>query len=223
LTAQQPENNVVRVAYQALAAILGGTQSLHTNAKDEALALPTEEAARLALRTQQILAHESKVPGTADPLGGSWLVERLTVELEEEIEAYLSEIRSIGGVLKAIENGFIQREIQDSAYEFQKKMESDTEIVVGVNKYNEPEDKSLEILRIEKALEKRQIERVQRLKEERNRSKHQKALDLVRQRATGGEALLPAILEAVRALATVGEITETMGEIFGVHKETIVF
>ena len=222
LTAQQPENNIVRVAYQALAAVLGGTQSLHTNARDEALALPTEESASLALRTQQILAHESKVTSSADPLGGSWLVEKLTADLEDEAESYLQEIRSTGGVLSAIESGFIQREIQDSAYEHQKKLETAEEVVVGVNKFTEGFGNPLEIMRIDRELEAEQVNRLRRLRERRNDSASSKALDLVRKSAAKEENLMFAILEAVQADATVGEISAALGDVFGRHKETIV-
>ena len=162
LTAQQPDNNVVRVALQALAAVLGGTQSLHTNAKDEALALPTEESATLALRTQQIIAHESRIPETADPLGGSWYLEKLTCDLEEEAEAYRSKIRSLGGVLCAIEEGYIQQEIQQSAYDCQKNLESEKQIVVGVNQFVEGEGGPPERLTIDKKLEAEQVERLHR-------------------------------------------------------------
>jgi len=222
LTAQQPENNIIRVAYQALAAVLGGTQSLHTNAKDEALALPTEESARLALRTQQILAHESRVPVTADPLGGSWMIERLTADLEEEVESYLAEIRSSGGALNAIETGFIQREIQDSAYQHQKKLESGDETVVGVNRFSESSDKRLTVMRIDKELETRQIDRLHRMKRERHDSAVREALDQVRESAAGKRNLVPAILGAVQASSTVGEIAAALKDVFGIHQETIV-
>jgi methylmalonyl-CoA mutase N-terminal domain/subunit len=223
LTAQQPETNAVRVAYQALAAVLGGTQSLHTNAQDEALALPTAESARLALRTQQVLAHETGVAKSADPLGGSWMVEKLTAELEEEAEAYMGEIRNLGGVLYAIDAGFIQKEIQDSAYRQQQRLERGEEIVVGVNRFREESAETLEILRVDKELEAKQLERLARTKERRNTDLTKKWLDEVRKTASNQENLVPVILRAVRSEATVGEISTVLAEVFGKHKETIVF
>jgi methylmalonyl-CoA mutase N-terminal domain/subunit len=222
LTAQQPENNVVRVAYQALAAVLGGTQSLHTNAKDEALGLPTTEAAKLALRTQQVLAHESNIARSVDPLGGSWLVEKLTADLEEEAQEYLREIRSIGGVLAAIESGYIQREIQDSAYRQQKRFEAAEEIVVGVNKFVEDRDVCLEITHIDEGLVAKQIEQLRRRKEKRDQALFGQALDQVRESAASKVNTMPAILGAVEADATIGEISAALGDVFGWHKETIV-
>jgi methylmalonyl-CoA mutase N-terminal domain/subunit len=222
LTASQPENNVVRVAYQALAAILGGTQSLHTNSRDEALALPTAEAARLALRTQQILAHETKVANSADPLGGSWLVEKLTSELEEEAELYLEQIREMGGVLNAIESGFIQKEIQDSAYRFQRSLEEEREVVVGVNRFVEESRNSLQILNIDRELEERQVQQLIRLKRSRDCSKTSRALDQVRETAGRSKNLMPVILQAVQADATVGEVSTALGDVFGQHREKIV-
>jgi methylmalonyl-CoA mutase N-terminal domain/subunit len=222
LTAQQPENNVVRVAYQALAAVLGGTQSLHTNSRDEALALPTEDSARLALRTQQILAHETGVAESADPLGGSWLVERLTLELQEEAEAYLEKIGDLGGVLNAIESGFIQKEIQDSAYERQRNLEKGSEIVVGMNRFVEEPVNAFEILNIDRNLEEKQAQGLLQLKDSRDNSRCRKALDQVRITAGTKENLMPSILEAVQADATVGEVSETLAEVFGKHREIVV-
>lgn len=222
LTAKQPETNVIRVAYQALAAVLGGTQSLHTNSQDEALALPTAESARIALRTQQVLAYETEIAGSADPLGGSWLVERLTCDLEEEAECYRKEIKDLGGVLKAIESGFIQREIQRSAYEYQRRLETGDEIVVGVNRFQGESANPLEILRIDPQLEEKQVERLGQLKERRNKDKVNESLDRVRSTAHGEENLMPAILQAVQSAATLGEISSALGDVFGEHKETIV-
>ena len=222
LTAQQPDNNVVRVALQALAAVLGGTQSLHTNAKDEALALPTEESATLALRTQQIIAHESRIPETADPLGGSWYLEKLTCDLEEEAEAYRSKIRSLGGVLGAIEEGYIQQEIQQSAYDCQKNLESEKQIVVGVNQFVEGEGGPPEILTIDKKLEAEQVERLRRVREKRSARQFQHAIDRIRKTAGGSENIMPAVLAAIEHYATVGEIAGAMKDVFGEYRETVI-
>ena len=224
LTGQQPDNNVVRVTLQALAAVLGGTQSLHTNARDEALALPAEQAAQLALRTQQILAYESGVVDVADPLGGSWCVEKLTTDLEEEAEAYLEKIRAMGGVLRAIENGYIQKEIQKAAYECQKRIETGEQVVVGVNRFasgkKSEKDSAVEILRLDPKVEKRQVESLRRLRSSRDSSRVSHALDRVREAAAGTENLMPVILDAVECFATVGEIADAMREVFGEHQET---
>jgi methylmalonyl-CoA mutase N-terminal domain/subunit len=222
LTAQQPENNVVRVAVQALAAILGGTQSLHTNARDEALALPTESSAKLALRTQQILAHESKLAKWADPLGGSWLVESLTNDLEEEALAYLEEIRSAGGVLMALESGYIQKEIQNSAYQQHRRFENGEEVVVGINQFAEEGESGLETLQMDEGLESRQIGRLRQFKQTRDLRVSERALDQVRRSAETEGNLVPVIVEAVKANATVGEISAALGDVFGFHQETIV-
>ena len=222
LTAQQPDNNVVRVTVQALAAVLGGAQSLHTNAKDEALALPSEEAALLALRTQHIIAHESSVAQVADPLGGSWYLEALTGKLEQQAEAYLQKIRSMGGVLAAIESGYIQKEIQEAAYAYQKQLEGGQQIVVGVNRFQEESDEAIELLRVDPEVEKKQKRRLEGLRQKRDVSKSSAALEKVRMAARGQDNLMPAIIAAVEALATVGEIADAMREVFGEHQERIV-
>ena len=222
LSGQNPDNNVVRVALQALAAILGGVQSLHTNAKDEALALPTEQAAGLALRTQQILADESGIPEVVDPLGGSWYVERLTKDLEEEAQAYLDKIRSLGGMLPAIESGYVQREIQEAAYEQQIRLESGQEIVVGVNRFESEEEVPIEVLRVDPEVQKRQTATLEALRERRDSKAIQRTLGKIRQAALGQANLMPAIIEAVEAYATVGEMADVLRDAFGEHKETIV-
>jgi len=222
LTSQQPDNNVVRVAIQALAAVLGGTQSLHTNAKDEALALPTEAAALLALRTQQIVAHESHVTQTSDPLGGSWYLEELTGKLEREAEAYMKNIRSMGGVLAAIDSGYIQKEIQEAAYVHQKRLEERQERVVGLNCFQEEDDSPIEVLRVDLAVERKQKERLEAFREQRDSAKTQAALEKVGKAARGRANLMPVIIAAVEAQATVGEIANAMKDVFGEHREKIV-
>ena len=222
LTAQQPDNNVVRVALQALSAVLGGTQSLHTNSKDEALALPSDEAARLALRTQQVIAHESGVTAVPDPLGGSWYVESLTNRLEEEALGYIKRIREMGGMLRAIETGYVQREIQKAAYSDQQALEKRERIVVGVNQFVQSEAPEIELLHINPRIEQHQRERLARLKQRRDSAQVDHALEAVRQTARGSSNLMPPILEAVRCLATVGEIADAMRDVFGEHQETIV-
>ena len=221
LTAKGLENNVVRVALQALSAVLGGAQSLHTNSKDEALALPSQQAALLALRTQQILACESGVSQVVDPLGGSWYVEKLTQDLEEEAEAYLEKIRSLGGMLQAIESGYVQREIQEAAYQQQARLESGDEIVVGVNRF-ESEEAPIEVLRIDPEVERRQVSRLKTLRKGRDSTRVEGALENIRQSARGPANLMPVIIAAVEAYATVGEIADAMRDVFGEHKETIV-
>ncbi len=222
LTASQPDNNVVRVTLQALTAVLGGTQSLHTNAKDEALALPTEEATRLAVRTQQILSCESGVAEVADPLGGSWYVEKLTAQLEEEATVYIDKIRDMGGMLRAIESGYVQQEIQQAAYEYQKRMESGQEVVVGVNRFSGETDEPIEILEISSEVEKRQVEKLERLRESRDLGELTRALDRVHQVAAGKGNLMPAIISAVECYATVGEVADAMREVFGEHQEKVM-
>ena len=219
LTAQQPDNNVVRVTLQALASVLGGTQSLHTNARDEALGLPTEQAAHLALRTQQILAYESGVPGAADPLGGSWYVERLTADLEAEAEAYLGKIRTLGGTLRAIECQYVQKEIQESAYQQQKRIEAGEQVVVGVNRFVAEDEPVVEILRVDPEIEKEQIKRLEKLRQRRDAANVSRALAGVRETAGGGKNLMPAILLAVESHATVGEISSAMRDIFGEYQD----
>jgi len=224
LTSQQPENNIIRATLQALAAVLGGTQSLHVNAYDEALSLPSEIAARIAIRTHQIIAHESGVPHVADPLGGSHLVESLTARIEEEVEAYLARIAEQGGVLRGVERGFFQREIARSAYAQQLAVESGERVVVGVNRWTLPEDVDApaEVFAIDEAEEERQRERVRRVRASRSQPQVAWALDRLRVAARGSDNLMPAILDAVRAYATMGEITGILAEVFGRHRETAV-
>jgi methylmalonyl-CoA mutase, N-terminal domain len=222
LTAQQPENNIVRTAIQALAAVLGGTQSLHTNSYDEALALPTEQAARIALRTQQIIAYESGAPQTIDPLAGSYYIETLTNELEKHAAEYLGKIEVFGGMLKAIERGFVQQEIQNAAYEYQRQVDTQQAIVVGVNRYELEEEKSIPIQRIDPALEPKQIERVRALRAKRDASRWKLSLQGVEDAARSGANVMPRILAAVEAYATVGEISDAMRKVFGEYKEAVV-
>jgi methylmalonyl-CoA mutase N-terminal domain/subunit len=223
LTAQQPDNNVVRVALQALAAVLGGCQSLHTNGKDEALALPTEASAVLALRTQQIIAHESGVADTVDPLGGAFAVEAATLTLEREAEAILDRIEARGGARRAIEEGLVQREIQDSAYRFQREVESGERVVVGVNRFAE-DGGGVEgdILRIDPALEREQVERVRALRARRDPAAWAASLEALEAAARGSQNLVPAMVDAVLAWATVGEIAGRLRQVFGEHRETLV-
>jgi methylmalonyl-CoA mutase N-terminal domain/subunit len=222
LTAQSIDNNVVRTTIQALAAVLGGAQSLHTNARDEALALPTEASARLALRTQQIIAYETGVADTPDPLAGSYYVESLTNALEAAATAYLERIEAMGGTLAAIEAGFQQREIADAAYRVQREIETGERIVVGVNRFRDPdEDTPPPIQRIDPEAERRQVERVRRVRAERDPVAWARALDRLEAAARGGENVLPAILEAVRAYATVGEISDRLRGTWGEHRELV--
>lgn len=223
LTAQQPENNVVRVALQALSAVLGGCQSLHTNSKDEALALPTEAAARLALRTQQVIGYETGVADTADPLGGSYAVEAATDRLEAEALALLERIEQRGGALRAIEQGEIQREIQDSAYRYQREVESGQRVIVGVNRFQEQDEQPPgDILRIDAQVERQQVERLRALRARRPAGPWRAAMDALRAAARGEDNLMPPIIAAVEAWATVGEIAGALREVFGEHRETLV-
>jgi methylmalonyl-CoA mutase, N-terminal domain len=221
LTAQQPDNNVVRVTLQALAAVLGGTQSLHTNSRDEALGLPTEDSVRIALRTQQIIANESGVADVIDPLGGSYVVEALTDEIEGRAEEYLRKIDDMGGMVKAISKGYVQREIQDAAYAWQRRVESKDQVVVGVNAYR-AEDPPVSVLKVDPALEQQQVARVQQLRKERNGAAVRSAVDAVRTAARGTENLMPLILAAVKAEATLGEISDALRDVFGEYRETVV-
>lgn len=221
LTAQQPDNNIIRTTIQALAAVLGGTQSLHTNAKDEALALPTESSARVALRTQQIIAYESGVINTIDPLAGSYFVETLTDELEKEAMNYIQKIDELGGSPAAIEIGYIQKEIQKSAYQYQKDIESGKRIIVGVNKFTIDEEEMPEILKINQEIEKAQIEFVKKVKSERNNELVQEKLRELKKAAQDDENLMPYIIEAVRVYASIGEICNTLREVFGEYREGV--
>lgn len=216
LTAQQPDNNIVRVALQALAAVLGGTQSLHTNSRDEALALPTEESARIALRTQQIIAHESGVADTVDPLGGSYYVEQLTDDIEKEVQKYLDRIEEMGGAVQAVEDGYMQREIHQAAYEMQKKIESKENIIVGMNEFTVDEPFQGELLKVDEQLEIDQVARVQSIRENRDEANVQNCLNALRKACQNEkENLMPLILDAVKAYATVGEICNVMRDEFG--------
>ena len=223
LTAQQPEVNIVRTALEALSAVLGGTQSLHTNSFDEALALPTENAVRLALRTQQVIAHETGVVNTIDPLGGSYFVEDLTNRLETEAYEYFDRIRALGGVVPAIKENFFQREIADASFRYQSEVEAKQRIIVGVNRYQQQEDTELELLRIDPALETKQIERVTALRARRDSAKVEETLAALRRGAEGDENLMPLIVEASRAYVTMGEMCDTLREVWGVWRETPVF
>jgi methylmalonyl-CoA mutase N-terminal domain/subunit len=219
LTARQPDNNIVRVALQAMAAVLGGTQSLHCNGRDEALALPTEESARIALRTQQIVAHESGVTNTVDPVGGSYAIEELTSRIEDGARRLLDRIESAGGTLAAIESGVIQREIQESAYRAQQRIDSGEDVVVGVNRLTADEPSTIEVLRIDPEIERRQVERVRGVRAARDERAWRAALDAVSAAARSADNLVPAIIGAVEARATVGEISDAMRAVFGEHKE----
>jgi len=218
LTAQQIENNVVRVAYQALAAVLGGTQSLHTNGKDEALSLPTEQSVRTALRTQQILAHESGVADTIDPLAGSYYVESLTDDIEAEASALLAEIDDRGGMRRAIESQWVQRQIQDTAFERQQEIESGERVIVGINEFTVEEEEHVDIEEVSEQQQRRQTERLADLREERDSTAVEDALDTLETAARGEENLMPYILDAVKVYATTGEICDAMREVFGEHQ-----
>ncbi|MGA3211544.1 MAG: methylmalonyl-CoA mutase family protein [Terriglobales bacterium] len=222
LTAQQPENNIVRTALQALAAVLGGTQSLHTNSFDEALALPTEQSVRIALRTQQIIAYESGVPQTIDPLCGSYYVEWLTDQIEERAREYLAKIDALGGMLKAIERGFVQQEIQNAAYEYQQSVDQQEQVVVGVNRFHSDEKSTVPLQQIDESLERQQVERVRALRARRNQEAWKEALAQVDAAARSGENLLPRIIAAVENNATVGEISDALRAVFGEYKEAVV-
>jgi methylmalonyl-CoA mutase N-terminal domain/subunit len=222
LTAQQPENNIVRIAIQCLAAVLGGCQSLHANALDEALALPTEQSALLALRTQQIIAQETGVVNTADPVGGSYAIEKLTNQIESAAAEYISKIDAMGGMLRAIETGYVQHEIQESAYKHQRAVDSGEHVVVGVNRFQTEEERPIATLRIDPEIERSQVARLRALRERRDAAKCHAALNEVERRARGSENLMPAILAAVEAHATVGEISEALRRVFGEFLESVV-
>jgi len=220
LTAQQPYNNVVRTALQAMAAVLGGTQSLHTNSLDEALALPTEEAATLALRTQQIIAHETGVTGIVDPLGGSYFVEKLTSDLEEEALAYFDTIDRMGGMVPAIENGYPQREIAESAYKFQQAVEQRDKVIVGVNEFVAEGDEPIGILYIDETTSERQLAKLNRLRQTRDDARLHAALKALEEGARGSANTMPLLVEAVRAYATIGEMCDTLRGVWGEYEET---
>src|SRR5271165_783822 len=222
LTAQQPENNIVRTAIQAMAAVLGGTQSLHTNSFDEALALPTEASARIALRTQQVIAFESGAPQTVDPLAGSYYVEALTNEIEARAVDYLEKIEAMGGMLKAIERGYVQQEIQNAAYEYQQSVDRHEAVVVGVNRFQIEQEHAVPIQRIDPTLEPKQVERLRAVRAKRNADTWKSAIRTVEDTARSGENLMPRILAAVEANATVGEISDAMRHVYGEYKEAVV-
>jgi len=223
LTAQQPKNNIVRVAFQALSAVLGGTQSLHTNSMDEAYALPTEEAVQIALRTQQLIAYETGVADTVDPLAGSFYIENLTREIEERAMDYIRKIDDMGGSPAAIEQGFIQREIQDAAYRYQKDIESGDRVIVGVNRFQTEEAPLRGLLRVDPAVRDRQTERLKEIRAKRDAGRVQRQLASLREAARGKENLMPPILECVRAQATLGEICDVLREVFGEYQASVTF
>ncbi len=218
LTAQQPLNNIVRVAFQAMSAVLGGTQSLHTNSMDEALALPSEQAVQVALRTQQIIAHETGVADTVDPLAGSYYIEKLTDEIEARAQAYIDTIEKMGGPVVAVEKGYIQKEIQESAYRYQKEIESNERIIVGLNKFQVQEEKPKELLKVDPTVRDKQIERLQELKSQRDAAAVSQTLAAVKEAAQSGANLMPPILAAVRAMATLGEICDTLRAVYGEYE-----
>ncbi|HEX5504867.1 MAG TPA: methylmalonyl-CoA mutase family protein [Thermomicrobiales bacterium] len=222
LPAQEPENNVARVALQALAAVLGGTQSLHTNGMDEALALPSELAVRVALRTQQIIAHESGVANSIDPLGGSYLVESFTKDMEERVWAIFREVDDLGGVLPAIEQGYFQRRIADSAYRYEREINEGRRVIVGVNAYQSDAPVQIPILRMDPEGEERQVARLQRVRAERDQAAYQRTLAALRRAAEGSDNLMPYLIDAVKAYATLGEIVGVLKEVFGEHQELMV-
>ena len=221
LTAQQPKNNIVRVAYQALAAVLGGTQSLHTNSMDEALSLPTEEAVSIALRTQQLIAYETGVADSVDPLAGSYLIEDLTNRIEDGARDYIRRIDEMGGAVSAVENGFIQREIQESAYRDQKAIESSQRVVVGINKFKTEELKPTGLLKVDPSVRETQVEKLQRLRGRRDQAAVDRALEVLSATAKGQDNLMPPIIDAVKAYATLGEICDTLRAIFGEYKAPV--
>lgn len=221
LTAQQPEVNVVRTTIQALAAVLGGTQSLHTNSMDEALSLPTEAAARVALRTQQVIAHESGVADTVDPFAGSYAIEELTTRLEELASEYIAKIDDLGGMLRAIETGYVQREIQEAAYNYQRAVETEDAIVVGVNKFRSDEAETIPILKIDERVEREQVERLRSVRAKRDSAAADSALAALGSAAAGTENVLPRILTCVESFVTVGEISNCLRKVWGEYKEAV--
>jgi len=222
LTAHQVDNNIVRVTIQALAAVLGGTQSLHTNSRDEALALPSQESAKIALRTQQIIAYESGVTNTVDPLAGSYYIEALTDQIEKDAEEYINKIGSIGGMVNAIESGYVQSEIQKSAYKFNKQIENNERIIVGVNKYGDDNASANGLLKIDEKIQKEQIEFLNKVRSQRNNSEVKAVLDKLKSAASSNANLMPIIIDAVKAYTSIGEICNTLREVFGEYKENIV-
>ncbi len=222
LTAQQVDNNIIRVTIQTLAAVLGGTQSLHTNSRDEALALPTEQSVKIALRTQQIVAHESGVTNTIDPLAGSYYVEALTDQIEKEAEEYISKIDAMGGVIDAIEAGYVQTEIQKSAYKFNQELERGERIIVGQNKFQEKEEQKKDLLKIDEKVQRDQVEFLNKIRAQRNNNEVEQKISALKSAATGENNLMPFILDAVKSYASIGEICNAMREVFGEYKEHVV-
>ncbi|PNR87354.1 methylmalonyl-CoA mutase [Petrotoga sp. 9T1HF07.CasAA.8.2] len=220
LTAQQPLNNIIRVTIQALAAVLGGTQSLHTNSYDEALGLPTEQSVTVALRTQQIIAHEIGVSETVDPLAGSFAIEKLTLDIEKEAQKYLEKIDEIGGMVKAIETGYPQKEILNSAYKTQKRIENKDQIIVGVNEYNSEKKEKIDILKVDEEQEEKQIEKLKNLKKQRDNTKVEQSLNRLKKAALNEENLFPYVIECVENYSTVGEITKILKEVYGEYRES---
>ncbi|MCR2045663.1 methylmalonyl-CoA mutase family protein, partial [Anaerosalibacter massiliensis] len=222
LTAQQPDNNIIRVTVQALAAVLGGTQSLHTNSRDEALALPSEESVRIALRTQQVLAYESGVTETIDPLAGSYYIESLTDQIEEEAMKYIEKIDELGGMPQAVEKGYVQKEIQNSSYKYQMEVESNERIVVGVNKFQTEEKHHEDILKVDPEVERLQKEKINKLKSTRNNDEVKKNLANLKKLAKTDENLMPYILSAVKSYATLGEICDVLRSVFGEYEQSVI-
>ncbi|MCK6612776.1 MAG: methylmalonyl-CoA mutase family protein [Ignavibacteriaceae bacterium] len=224
LTAQQPENNIVRTAFQALAAVLGGTQSLHTNSMDETLALPSEKAVKIALRTQQLIAFETGVINTVDPLGGSYFVEALTDKMEKQTEEIFAEIDALGGVIEAIETGYFQKQIADAAYHYQKEVDKKEKIIVGVNEFVEQDEKvEIPILTVSKEVEKKQVDRLRAMKASRNQESVERSMQEIRSAALDGKNLMPVFVDAARNYVTLGEMVEELREVFGVYQETAIF
>jgi methylmalonyl-CoA mutase N-terminal domain/subunit len=222
LTAQQPDNNIVRVAVQAMAAVLGGTQSLHCNSRDEALALPTETSAGIALRTQQIIAAESGVTNTIDPVAGSYAIEALTNAIEAGARELIEKIDRLGGTLAAIEAGFVQRAIQDAAYQSQKAIDSGAQVVVGVNRFTAADELTIELLRVDPEVERQQVARIRQVRASRSQAEWRMAIDQVARVAASGENLMPSIVAAVEAHASVGEISNTLRSVFGEYRESVL-
>ncbi|MCK4694133.1 MAG: methylmalonyl-CoA mutase, partial [Candidatus Cloacimonetes bacterium] len=222
LTAQQPDNNIIRVAIQTLAAVLGGTQSLHTNSRDEALALPTEHSVQIALRTQQIVAHESGVTNTIDPLAGSYYIESLTSDLVKEAWEMIEKIEEMGGMISAIEKGFVQQQIQNSAYNYQKSIEKKERIIVGVNEFKVKEDSKPELLKVDPIIGENQKAKLKKLKNSRDNNLVKEKLEHIKRIAKSEKNLMPSILEAVKVYATLGEICGILREEFGEYKESVI-
>jgi methylmalonyl-CoA mutase N-terminal domain/subunit len=221
LTAQQPDNNIIRVTLQALAAVLGGTQSLHTNSRDEALSLPSQKSVRIALRTQQVIAHESGVTETVDPLAGSYYIEKMTKEIEDAVMEYINQIDKLGGAPKAIEKGFVQREIQNSAYQYQKDVEDKKRIVVGVNEFQSEEETMKDLLKVNPEIEKQQVKKLEEVKSNRVGKEVTEKLARLKKAAKSNENVMPFILDCVKNYATLGEICDQLRDVFGEYKDSI--